>query len=372
QDEQAYDHLEAIADGFLIHDRPIHMRTDDSVVRAAFGREYIARRSRGYAPDAIPLPFDVQPVLAAGPELKNTFTLARDRYAFMSHHIGDMENFETLQSFESGIGHFERLFKVTPRVIACDLHPNYLASRYAEQRACEENLPLVKVQHHHAHLAACLADNSWPIDGPGVIGVILDGTGLGADGSIWGGEVLIGGYQGYQRRLHLQNMPLPGGDAAIRHPARTSLAYLWKAGLDVSANLPPVLSLPPAERQILLHQLEQNINTMPTSSVGRLFDAVSSLIGVCHNAGYEGQAAIELENIADAAETGCYDFPTQENEILLAPVLRAVVEDVKNNLPAGVISARFHNGITEMILRVCDQIRQESDINTVALSGGVW
>ncbi len=372
QDAQARQHLDGIADGYLVHDRPIHMRTDDSVARVALGREYLSRRSRGYAPDAIPLADPVQPVLAVGPELKNTFTLARDQYAFMSHHIGDMENYETLQSFESGIRHFERLFKINPQVIVCDLHPDYLATRYAEQRACEENIPLIKVQHHHAHLAACLADNGWRADDHKAVGMIMDGTGLGTDGTIWGGEVLVGNAKEFQRRFHLQEMPLPGGDAAIRHPLRTGLAYLWKAGIEWSDDLAPVSALPLVGRHLLHQQLEKNLNTISTSSMGRLFDAVSSLIGVCQHAGYEGQAAIDLENTADEQETGCYDFPLNGDEIIISTVLQAILADLRHGVPTGILSARFHNGLVEMIVNTARAIRRETGLHEIALSGGVW
>jgi hydrogenase maturation protein HypF len=372
QDEQAAQHLGEMADAFLLHDRPIHMRTDDSVARIALDNVHLLRRSRGYAPDAILLPYSVRPTLAAGPQLKNTFTLGRDRYAFISHHIGDMENFETLQSFESGIRHFEKLFKVTPEVIACDMHPDYLATRYAQERACAENLPLVQVQHHHAHLAACLADNGWPPDERQAIGLILDGTGLGTDETIWGGEILVGNAAAYSRRFHLENMPLPGGDAAIRHPCRTSLAYLWKCGLDLSADLPPAAALPADELNTLLHQLERKINTVPTSSMGRLFDAVSSLMGICHHASYEGQAAVDLENAADPQENGYYEFPIEKDVLLIKPALAAIIADLRKDVPKAVISARFHNGIIRMILNVCRQIRAESGLSDVALSGGVW
>ncbi|MEW5829947.1 MAG: carbamoyltransferase HypF, partial [Chloroflexota bacterium] len=226
--EEALARLAPLADAFLLHNRDIHIRCDDSVVRVVTANPianhqlpiYPLRRSRGYAPDPIQLPFDLPPILAVGPELKNTFCLTRDKYAFLSHHIGDMENYETLRSFEQGIEHFERLFRIRPEGLAHDLHPNYLATRYALQRAEREDLAAIAVQHHHAHIAACMADNGLTGDEP-VIGVAFDGTGYGDDGAIWGGEFLLADYRGYERVAHLDYFPLPGGDAAVRHPART-------------------------------------------------------------------------------------------------------------------------------------------------------
>ncbi len=215
-DREAYQRLDQIADLFLVHDRPIHMRVDDSVSRIILSKPYLLRRSRGYAPESIQLPFQSQQILAAGAELKNTFCLSRDNNAFLSHHIGDLENLETLDSFEKGILHYENLFRIKPEIIACDLHPDYLSTRYAVHRAETENLPIVKIQHHHAHLASVLADNHWNQDNS-VIGLCFDGTGYGSDGAIWGGEILVGNYQQYQRRFHLKYTPLPGGDLAVKH-----------------------------------------------------------------------------------------------------------------------------------------------------------
>ncbi|MCE5208874.1 MAG: carbamoyltransferase HypF [Chloroflexi bacterium] len=372
EDEQAAQHLGEMADAFLIHNRPIHMRTDDSVARIALGNVYMIRRARGYAPDAIMLSSKVRPMLAAGSELKNTFTLARDNYAFMSHHIGDLENFETLQSFESGIRHYERLFKVVPEIIACDMHPNYLATRYAVQRAESENLPLIQVQHHHAHLASCLADNGWQPGDRQAIGIILDGTGMGTDGTIWGGEVLIGNYAGYTRRFHLEQMPLPGGDAAIRHPVRTCLAYLWKFGIEPAKELAPVSTMRASDLSILTQQLVNNINTIPTSSMGRLFDAVSSLIGVCQHASYEGQAAIDLENAIDPQENGFYAFPLVKDIVCLKPLFSEIIQELQMGVQKEKIAARFHNGIIRVLLAACQLIRSETGITDIALSGGVW
>ncbi len=371
RDEESRERLGSLADGFLLHNRPIHMRVDDSVVETALGASYSLRRARGYAPDPMSLPRRCRPLLATGAELKNSFCLARDHYAFLSHHIGDMENYETLRSFEEGIAHFEKLFRVQPERIACDLHPGYLATRYAQERAKREGLPLINVQHHHAHLAACLADNGWDTDEP-VIGLTFDGTGYGTDGAIWGGEVLIGGYASAARRFHLAYVPQPGGDSAVRKPARMALAHLMAAGLDWEADLPPVRALCEEERGLLRAQIERKINAPLTSSMGRLFDATSALIGVRQEATYEGQAAIELEALAEPTEHGWYAFHTDNERIDPAPVWQALLSDWRAGLSLPVLSARFHNSITRLAVELCRQARSESGANTVALSGGVW
>jgi hydrogenase maturation protein HypF len=371
QDEDARQRLAPLADGFLLHDRPIHMRVDDSVMRVMSGKTVSVRRSRGYAPDPLRLPFAMSPILGAGAELKNTFCLTRQDYAFVSHHIGDLENYETLQSYEKGIQHFEKLFRITPERVGCDMHPNYLSTAYAHERASREGIPLVEVQHHHAHLAACLADNAWPGAEP-AIGLIFDGTGYGTDGTIWGGEVLVGGYTGFNRRFHLALLPLPGGDAAVRKPGRTALAALWKSGIDWDPALPPVDGLCAEERSVLRAQLEKGINTPLTSSMGRLFDTVSALIGVRQKVNYEGQAAMELEALANPAETGYYEFSIAAREIDPQPVFSAIIADWLTGVAQGRISARFHNGLVRLCADLCEQVRAETGIRTVAIAGGVW
>jgi hydrogenase maturation protein HypF len=371
RDEEGQERLVNLADAFLLHDRPIHMRVDDSVVRSAAGAPYIIRRARGFAPDPITLPTATAPILATGAELKNTFCLARDRYAFLSHHIGDLENYETLVSFEEGIDHFERLFRVTPHAIACDMHPNYLATRYAQARAQRQNLPLAAIQHHHAHLAACLADAGWNSPEPAA-GLIFDGTGYGTDGAIWGGEVLVGGYERYTRRFHLAYTPLPGGDSAVRRPARMALAHLWAAGIDWETDLPPMQDLCEEERSLLRAQLERKINAPPTSSMGRLFDAASALLGVRQKVTYESQAAIELEALADPNERGSYSFALRETIIDPAPLWEGLLADWRRGASTPALAARFHNSIARLALDLCQILRAEQDIRVIALSGGVW
>ncbi len=371
QDEDARTRLDGLADAFLLHDREIHMRVDDLVVRVLAGQPRMLRRARGYAPDPIRLAQEVPPILATGAELKNAFCLTRKQYAFLSHHIGDMENYETLRSFEEGVSHYERLFRIRPEVIACDLHPNYLASRYARQRAAQEKLPLVEIQHHHAHLAACLAENGWVNPEP-VLGVSFDGTGYGTDGAIWGGEFLLGGYKGYQRAYHLKYTPLPGGDLAVRNVSRMALAYLWSAGIPWDPEFLPVKQLCAEDRTILRSQLDKQINTPLTSSMGRLFDAVSALCGVRYNATYEGQAAIELEAAADPDEEGRYSFDRQSGVIDTAPLLEALLRDWQAGIPAATLSARFHNSVAALVLEISQELRRSNAVETIALSGGVW
>jgi hydrogenase maturation protein HypF len=390
--DEARQRLASLADAFLMHNRDIHTRCDDSVVRVISDQlsvisdqsesktlitdhwslsTFPLRRSRGYAPDPIQLPFDAPPLLATGPELKNTFCLTRERYAFLSHHIGDIENYETLRSFEDGVAHLERLFRIQPKAIACDLHPNYLSTRYALQRAERDNLPTFAVQHHHAHVAACMAEHGLTGESP-LIGVVFDGTGYGEDATIWGGEFLVADYACYQRPYHLAHFPLPGGDAAIRHPARTALALLWQLGLDWDEHLAPSQDLCYEERMALRVQLERGLNAPLTSSMGRLFDAAAALAGVRQQVNYEAQAAIEFEALADPLEEGEYLFTVNRPEIQPRPAFEALRADVLASVPLAVISARFHNGLAEMVCEVCCRIRSESSLNAVALSGGVW
>lgn len=367
----ALSELGEIADGFLLNDREIETRVDDSVIAELRGKPYFFRRSRGYAPTPLRSPYPLREILAVGAELKNTFCLTRGEYAFLSHHIGDLENMETLQAFENSISHYERIFKIDPICLAHDLHADYLSSQYAQKRSQAENLPQVAVQHHHAHLAACLADNLW--DSPeAVIGIIFDGTGLGTDGKIWGGEFLIGNYDGFYRPFHLAEYPLPGGDAAIRQPRRLAASYLWKAGIPWEEDLPPIKALDDQEKSVLLTQLEKSINTPVTSSMGRLFDVVAALLGLRQVINYEAQAAIELENIAACPEKGKYRFNIEAGVIDPKPLLEEILSDLRNGIQANLVAARFHCSVVEMVRAVCDILRKETGIQKVALSGGVW
>ena len=369
-DDDARERLGDIADYFLVHDRPIHMRTDDSVARVHAGRPAVLRRSRGYAPAPLDLPLPAErPVLACGAELKNTFCLARGRHAFVSHHIGDLENYETLRSFTSGIAHFERLFGIVPELVAHDLHPEYLSTKYAH------DLPGVEpigVQHHHAHIAACLADNHT--DGP-VIGVALDGLGYGADGTLWGGEFLLAGLAGYERRGFFESVPMPGGARAIREPWRMAAAHLDRAFDGTPPDDLAVRARNAARWDQVTAIARAGVNAPETSSAGRLFDAVAAIAGVRDTINYEGQAAIELEQRADPGEPGRYPAGLTDAapyRLRCADLVRAVVEDVRAGVPADVVSARFHNGLAAAVAGMCFRLRDDTGVGTVALSGGVF
>ena len=389
--DEARQRLGELADAFLMHDRDIQTRCDDSVFRIfnlepqevdssnpdRQPSEIPLRRARGYAPNPVQLQWDMPPLLATGPELKNTFCLTRGNYAFISHHIGDLENYETLRAFEDGIRHYERLFRIEPQAIAYDLHPDYLATRYALERADRESLPAIGVQHHHAHLAACLAENEHPGDRP-VIGLSLDGTGFGEDGAIWGGEILLADYAAYERLYHLAYVPLPGGDQAIREPWRIALAHLQHAGIEWEDDIPPVIHARQLSTTagdplgLLLRQITNRVNAPLTSSMGRLFDAVSSLLGVRHTANYEAQAAIELESLVDQDETGIYPFAIEGVILNPPPMFQAMLSDLRANVPLPALAGRFHNTLAGLLHRVCQKVRTETGIEEVALSGGVW
>jgi hydrogenase maturation protein HypF len=387
--DEALARLSSLADAFLLHDRDIYARCDDSVVRVRGGQAGLLpiRRSRGYAPFPVRLPFPVEQILAVGGELKSTFCLTKGDYAFMSQHIGDMENYETLQAFEQAATHFCSLFRVQPRVVAHDMHPEYLSTKWAAGQMAKaggeaDDLVFVPVQHHHAHIAACMAEHGLDGDEP-VIGVSFDGTGYGPDptlpggAAIWGGEVLVADYTGYRRAAHLAYVPLPGGDAAIRKPYRTALAHLWAAGVEWDADLPPVAACDEVERGVIRHQLESGFNAVPTSSMGRLFDAVAAIAGLRQAVTYEAQAAIELENLAAEKVADGYRFEIEQAAgcplvFHPAPVVRAVVADVRGGVPLPVISARFHNAVALLIRDLCLLLREREGLERVALSGGVF
>ncbi|MFC5746241.1 carbamoyltransferase HypF [Actinomadura rugatobispora] len=369
RDEDALERLSGIADAFLTHDRPIHIRTDDSVVRAFRGRPYPLRRSRGLVPSPVRVPWEFpRPVLACGGELKNTFCVAKGNRAFPSHHIGDLENHETLRSYTAGIEHFCGLFGVRPEVVVHDLHPEYLSTKYALER---EDAELLGVQHHHAHIAACLADNGEA--GP-VIGVAFDGLGYGDDGTLWGGEFLIADLAGYRRAGHLEAVPMPGGAAAVREPWRMAAAYLDAAYGDDR----PELEVVRRNRErwpAVVAMARSGVNAPATSSAGRLFDAVAAIAGVRDRAGYEGQAAIELEQRADPGERGAYPVTVTGGATLVlkgTDLVRGAVDDVRAGAGAGVVSARFHNGLARSVVETARTLRERSGLETVALSGGVF
>ncbi|MEU1594788.1 carbamoyltransferase HypF [Streptomyces sp. NPDC005708] len=378
-DGEALERLAHLADAWLTHDRPIHVPCDDSVVRVCDGLPLVVRRARGYAPLPLTLPVPVRPGLAVGGDLKNAFCLGEGRQAWLSAHIGDMDDLATQRAFERAVAQLESITPVRPGLLAADRHPGYRSGRWAERHAAGR--PVVRVQHHHAHVAAAMAENGLDGSRP-VIGVAFDGTGYGDDGAVWGGEFLIADYDGFTRFGHLAYVPLPGGDAAVHRPYRMALAHLRTAGIAWSGELACVAACPPGERRVLERQLERNLNCAPTSSMGRLFDAVSSLAGVCHRAGYEAQAAVELEAAALCApvgDTSAYTFGVGDPETGAgpvradpAPVLAAVVGDLRAGVPPVLIAARFHRAVTGLVHRVCVLARERHAVDTVALTGGVF
>ncbi len=365
RDTDALERLAGIADVFLMHDRPIETRTDDSVLRSLSGRPQFLRRSRGYVPRDLPLTTR-RPILACGAELKCTFCLAKNRRAWVGHHIGDLRNYETLRSFTDGIEHFERLFAVEPEVVAHDLHPEYLSTKYALER---EGVETVGVQHHHAHLAACLAEHGE--EAPAV-GAIFDGTGYGTDGTVWGGELLLGDASGFERAGHLHPVPMPGGERAIRQPWRMACAWLLEA-LGSEPPLPPLLAEAVSEEEwAKVAQLAVSGLASPlTSSAGRLFDAVAAICGIRAEVNYEGQAAVELEAAADPAEGRAYPLPGIES-LDARETIRAILADLGAGVPMPTVAARFHNGVAEGSARACAEIARQAGTDRVALSGGVF
>lgn len=371
--------LAGVADLFLIHNRPIHVRCDDSVTRVVDGVELPVRRSRGYAPRPIALPLSCpRPLLAVGGQLKATFALGRDRQAFLSHHLGDLDHYDAYQAFERDVALYQQLFAVTPGTLVHDLHPDYVTTNYARKQAAQSGINLLAVQHHHAHMASCMAENG--LTEP-VLGVTFDGTGYGSDGATWGGEFLVGDYRSFRRAAHLRYVAMPGGDRAIHEPWRMAAAHLHDAEM---AFAPLTARIRPTEWRTIHQMLQRHLNSPLTSSMGRLFDAVAALAGVRDRVSYEGQAAMELEWLAaevppDRTYPFALDPPHQVQNTMEAPLvvdtrplIRAVAAEVLQEVEAAVIARRFHSTLTDMIAAVCTRLRQTTGIATVVLSGGVF
>jgi len=374
--DEALRRLRGIADYFLLHNRDIYARYDDSVYMVEEGKERALRRARGYAPYPIFLPFKSKQILACGAEDKNTFCLTRDEHAFLSQHIGDMENEETLEHFENTINLYKKLFRVEPEIVAYDMHPEYLATKYALEIGAKGGSKLVPVQHHHAHIVSCMVENN--IKEP-VIGVAFDGTGYGNDGTIWGGEFLVADWKGFKRVGHFEYVPLVGGAVAIKKPYRMALSYLYMLlGEDFSLDGLPLSEVSPAELSVIKQQLKKKLNSPLTSSAGRLFDAVSALVGVRGEIDYEAQAAIELEMVAGSAldTSEAYPFVINSEEgvglVRLGELWSALVNDVKDRVSPSLISLKFHNTVAEVTAEMCRLVSKDTGINRVALSGGVF
>jgi len=377
--DEALARLGGIADAFLMHDRQILQRCDDSVAALVDGAPQLLRRARGFVPLAVPSPIDAPPLLAVGGHLKNVLALARGRFVYQSQHLGDLENLTGLEFFKESLDHLMRTFEIEPRIVVHDLHPGYLSTGWAKEFARERGLEIIGVQHHHAHVAGCMAEHGLVE----TIGLALDGTGYGTDGKIWGGEVLICRLDGFERFAHLEYVPMPGGDAAVREPWRMALGVLHTAGFDVeSEQVLNLLGAQASEVRVLRRMMERGINSPLTSSLGRLFDAVAALVLNRRVVDYEAQAAIELEGMAldepDRFEQGSYVPELHGSEkgsggvavIRTGKMWKAVLDDLWRGVPAARIGARFHAGIAEGFINAAANARIETDINTVALSGG--
>jgi hydrogenase maturation protein HypF len=376
--DEAFLRLHDIADYFLVHNRGIYARYDDSVFMVAENKPVALRRARGYAPYPIHLPFQSKQILACGAELKNTFCLTRDGHAFVSQHIGDMENEETLEHFTHTVALYQKLFRIKPEIIACDLHPEYLPSKYAAALAAQQGLPLVPVQHHHAHIVSCMAENG--VETP-TIGVAFDGVGYGIDGAIWGGEFLVADWKGFRRAGQFEYVLMPGGAAAIKKPYRMALGYLYSLlGADFPLAGLPLAKLNPKETAIIRQQIQQRINCPLTSSAGRLFDAVAALAGLSHEVSYEAEAAVALEMQAPARftqtriKTYPYTFEEQNGVTIvkLAGLFSGIVADVRNKAPVSAISLKLHQTVAQITVEMCGVVSRQTGIKQVALSGGVF
>jgi hydrogenase maturation protein HypF len=387
KDADARNRLAGIVDLFLAHNRPIRVRCEDSVMRSVGGREFPVRRSRGYAPESVALPHECPvPILAVGGQLKSVFALGRGRHAFLSHHLGDLDHPDAYRAFVGDIDLYEKLFSICPELIVHDLHPDYASTRYAIKRSSIRNpmeadtsngSRLLGVQHHHAHMASCMAENG--IQEP-VIGVTFDGSGYGTDGAVWGGEFLIGDYRGFRRAARFRYIGLPGGEQAVREPWRMALAHLLDAGLGdaLLQGRIPVRAI-----RTVRAMLERRLNTPLTSSVGRLFDAVASLIGVRDMVTYEGQAAMELEwRASGVCKNAAYPFDLEELTgdnapqtpfvVDARPMIQAIVHDIARGTALPLIARRFHSTMADAVVAVCERLRSLTGLNVVVLSGGVF
>ncbi|MCR4607674.1 MAG: carbamoyltransferase HypF [Oscillospiraceae bacterium] len=381
--ETAVRDLQGIADGFLLHNRFIQTRCDDSLCWVLNGNEYFARRSRGYVPQPVTVPVLSCQILACGAEQKASFCLGKGEHAFLSQHIGDLKNLETLEHYENQIRYFERLFDIHPKLLVCDMHPDYLSTSYASGRTEKEKSRLLQVQHHHAHMAACMADNG--LKEP-CIGLIWDGTGLGTDNTIWGAECLVGGYSGFTRFGSIRPVQLIGGDRAVKEPARVAFSLLSDAGSDTSYI---------RSSDMLAMQKKAGINCPLSSGMGRLFDGVAAILGICDICSYEGQAAVLLEAAAEKdIEDGCSSLSKDGNELCTGtftlafteereddhilhrfdwrPMIRELVKKRDEGVRAPVLAAMFMNTMIEMAVQTADAVASETGIRKIVLSGGCF
>ncbi|MGD9086266.1 MAG: carbamoyltransferase HypF, partial [Desulfobacterales bacterium] len=369
--DDAFERLADIADYFLIHNRDIYLRSDDSILKHTAGRRRYIRRSRGFVPIPIFLNQTVPAILACGAELKNTICLTKGDKAFISQHIGDLENMATLDFFKLTVAHLARILEIQPELIACDMHPDYLSTRFAKEQA---QTGIIEVQHHHAHIVSCMAEHK--LDGA-VIGLAFDGTGYGTDGTIWGGEVLVAEAKQFERVAHLAEVPMPGSSAAIKEPWRMALSYLRATfGENLpELDLPLLKQIEPQKINIIVQMMEKGVNCPQTSSLGRLFDAVAAIIGIRQRVNFEGQAAMELEMLAQDSSEAIYDIQWTSQapiKILPQPIIRGVVQDIQNGMSPADISIKFHQTLIVLFGEICGTVRRDHDLNRVVLSGGCF
>ncbi len=364
----AIQRFSGLCQAVLGYNRDIQNRTDDSVVRIINGKERVFRRSRGWAPESITVNTDVEGILATGSELKTCFCMGKGNKAVLSQHIGDLKNFETFEFYKSSINRFKNLYRFNPSLIAHDLHPDYLSTRYFDNSP----IPKIAIQHHHAHIASCMAENGVS---DSVIGFSFDGTGLGDDGYIWGGEILTCNLVEYDRHFHFSYLPLPGGDKAVNEPWRMAVSALYSAtGRDfIDMDLPFLKQIPASDVETLLNIIDRKINTPLSSSTGRLFDAVSAMLGLCLYSSFDSEAPMRLEAVLEVTPVIGEYYPFQlGEEISLNPAFRSIAEDIIAGIPATLISAKFHNTIVEIICAASARLRTATGINSAALSGGVF
>ena len=369
--QDAFMRLGEIADYFLIHNREIYLRSDDSIVRDAAGAKRFIRRSRGFVPVPIFLKKELPPILACGAELKNTLCVTKGSMAFLSQHVGDLENLATYDFFKLTVDHLKRILDINPEIIAYDLHPDYFSTQYAQEQTAVHK---IQVQHHHAHIVSCMAEHN--LDGA-VIGLSFDGTGYGSDGAIWGGEILIAEEHDFKRAGHLAYVSMPGSSAAIKEPWRMAVSYLIDAFGDDFRNLdlPAIQKIENQKIGIICEMISKRINSPQTSSLGRLFDGVAALCGIRNRVNFEGQAAMELEMLAEESTDSPYDYKWETDDmirILPAPIIAGIVTDIHNRVPVSKISAKFHKTLIWLFADICDVIRNRSGLNRIALSGGCF
>ncbi len=373
--QEALEKLDKVADFFLLYNRDIFNRCDDSVIKIINNHGVFFRRARGYVPHPIILDFNLKEVLALGGELKNTISFAKGRYVFLSQYLGDLKNIETLNTFQESIDNLGKIFKVNPQIIACDLHPEYLSTKYAAEIEAKKGIKIVRVQHHHAHIVSCMAENDIKEK---VIGVAYDGTGYGDDGNIWGGEFLLCDLKKYSRAGHLKYYALPGGDKAVAQPWRMTYSYLYsiygKKAQDLKIDFNQRLDY--NKLSIIEKMIDRKINSPLTSSCGRLFDAVSLLIGLRDEISYEGQAAMEMESLcASEIEEGYgFDIYKENGEFIIDPerIFKEIINNLKKGVNKEVIAAKFHNTVADFTANLCGKIRKNTNLNKIALSGGVF